>query len=314
MDFVQQRELVTRYQAGDRRAGDLLLLGVERFIHVIAKRYMHPMKADYEDVLQAGREGFLKGVLRFDGRAIHLLTYASYWVKHDIQRFIQNEGAVVRWPVHYYGRYRDRAGNVYPKRRHLRQRSVFTFSEMTTAQHDLEQETFEERLTDDAPLAEEQLTDEELQYWIPKIAAHWMADLEPRHRDVLLRRFANPEEMLADIGRSYGVSRERIRQIEAEGLRLMHHRMGLDRIQPRGTKKPSFKQWIANLIPIMLEEQDLAARAEEIAAAKALADKRAVQIAQALQTARRVERLKPPAPAQPQWSPVAPLRPWRATR
>jgi RNA polymerase sigma factor (sigma-70 family) len=326
MDFVQQRELVVRYQAGDRRAGDLLLLGVEKYIQLIAKRYSRRWSPDFEDVLQAGREGFLKGVLRFDGREVHLLTYASHWIKHSIRRFIVNEGAVVRFPVHQYDEYTDHTGVVRPRRRNLRQRSVFTFSEMANAQQDSERYAFEETLIDQAPLAEETLTDAELEYWIPQVTAHWMTHLEPRERDVLLRRFANPEEMLVDIGRIYGVTRERIRQVEAIALNRLRHRLGLNHIKP-GAKKISFKTWVSGLVTTMLDEQEAARQAERITAeqaaavaAKALKDAADIARANAVVTARltpmrrRSRGLLPLPPVQPQWPTAAPLRRWKTTR
>lgn len=349
MDFVQQRELVVRYQAGDRRAGDLLLLGVEKFIQLTASRYARRWSADFEDVLQAGREGFLKGVLRFDNREIHLLTYASHWIKHSIRRYIVNEGAVVRFPVHQYDEYHGRNGVVRPKLRNIRQRTVFTFSEMASAQHESEHYAFEDTLIDQAPLAEETLTDAELEYWIPQVVAHWMVSLKPQERDVLLRRFANPEEMLADIGRIYGVTRERIRQVEAGALNKLRYKFKLDVIKPRGTKKLSFKTWVSGLVTTMLDEQEAAkkeaarqeaeklAQAELITAQRVTAERAAVtakavaakalqdaaDIAQANATARRLGLLPPlqlrwpteppPLPVQPRWPTAAPLRRWKTT-
>ena len=290
----QQRELVRRYQGGDRYAGDLLLREVQGFIRHVARWYIRPSSADFEDAVQAGGEGFLEGVMRFDGRPVHLLTYARHWIKSGIREFVQNEGAVVRFPARFYRKNQDQSGVVHPQQRGHKQRSVFTFSEMATERNTEDSLSFEDSLIDEAPLADETLSDTELDYWIPRIAAHLMASLSPKARDILMRRFQEPEETLADIGAVYGVSRERIRQLEQEALCRLRNTLTVQRVEKTtGT----FQQWVGRLITAMLAEQlalvevEARKRAADLAEAQRVVDEqRAAKLARSIHAANVAKR------------------------
>lgn len=98
---MSNEELVTRIKAGIDTADNMLALWLqnEKFIHMIAKRYEGV--ADVEDLEQ---EGYLALYAAVDGyeaeRGYKFLTYAEWWIRQYIQRYIQNNGTAVRIPVH----------------------------------------------------------------------------------------------------------------------------------------------------------------------------------------------------------------------
>ncbi|MBQ7765954.1 MAG: sigma-70 family RNA polymerase sigma factor [Lachnospiraceae bacterium] len=71
-----------------------------KFVTYLAKQYLN-CGMDLEDLQSMGYEGLIHAAMKFDGsRGIRFCTYAAYWIKQSIQRGIANEGSTVRIPVH----------------------------------------------------------------------------------------------------------------------------------------------------------------------------------------------------------------------
>lgn len=93
--------LVTRYQAGDRRAGDELLAANEGLICKHARAAL-PWAGSlaFEDLVQEGRLGLLVAARKFDcTRGLRFITYATWWVRQGIHRAIETQGAMIRIPT-----------------------------------------------------------------------------------------------------------------------------------------------------------------------------------------------------------------------
>jgi RNA polymerase sigma-32 factor len=92
----EERELARRYRAGDRRAGDRLVQACLPFVLLIAREY-RCWGVPIEDIIQQGNLGLLKAAARFDpDRECRLVTYAAYWVRAEIREYVVRAYRMVR--------------------------------------------------------------------------------------------------------------------------------------------------------------------------------------------------------------------------
>ena len=226
------------YRQGDRQAGEALLRAHDRFIRSVVLRY-GKKSLDLPDLMQVGRMSFLLACQRYDpARDASILTYARHYIRGYVLREIITTGAVVRFPVNHYKK-------GHPQRRYTRARYVYTFTEMTDLFHEFSRFQYEDTTTDDRPLAEEALGEDGHEHKIPRAARWALGGLTPREQDVLRRRFGEEPESLDSIGRSYDLTRERVRQIEAQALTRLRARMGLT--PPPQGPRPPFWEWVEKI-------------------------------------------------------------------
>lgn len=104
LEETQKRELIARVQSGDRSAADALIRSDIRFVANRARRYARAFGLqgqDYLDLVQEGCRSLVKTAERFDlGRSNKFLTYASWWVRADLTRYILDHMQDIRVPVH----------------------------------------------------------------------------------------------------------------------------------------------------------------------------------------------------------------------
>ena len=119
----QEFDLFTSYISGNTQARETIIRSNLRLVVSIAKKYCNK-NLDFDDLIQEGNIGLMKAVERFDpGRGFKFSTYATWWIRQSILRFITNKGRVVRLPAHISGsvkkinqlrqEYRDQFG-AYP--------------------------------------------------------------------------------------------------------------------------------------------------------------------------------------------------------
>ncbi|MFO1464619.1 MAG: sigma-70 family RNA polymerase sigma factor [bacterium] len=100
----EKRDLIARYQSGDRRAGEELLRADFRYVVQMAKRYGYSFgvgRQDVHDLIQEGSRGLLKAAERFDlERDNTFLTYASWWMRHHITRYLLDNHREIRIPLY----------------------------------------------------------------------------------------------------------------------------------------------------------------------------------------------------------------------
>lgn len=93
-------DLISRFQAGDRRAGDRLLAAHEGFVQSQTRGWIRIYPSASEDLLQESRLGLSHAIMTFDpAEGVSLLTYAAYWIRHNVQRFIDNHSSDIRIPA-----------------------------------------------------------------------------------------------------------------------------------------------------------------------------------------------------------------------
>src|SRR5580704_10894925 len=91
-----ERELARRWKAGDRRAGEKLVVACLPFVIAIALEYRR-WGIPLEDVVQQGNLGLLRAASKFDlGKECRLATYAAYWIRAEIRDYVVHAYRVVR--------------------------------------------------------------------------------------------------------------------------------------------------------------------------------------------------------------------------
>lgn len=192
---------------------------------------------DPEDVFQVAFMGLQRSTRRFDPeRGYRFVVYASYWMRQAIMRWRADEGAAIRIPVHR--KEKIARLDLAMEKLDVRVDGIVSDNDLAV---DLEWTTDEvsqfraipreaeypENIDDwDNLLPEPPQVDAFDQTETESIVADALAELPERQADVLRMRFGIGRETdmtLEEIGQIYGVTRERIRQIEAKGLDRLSH-------------------------------------------------------------------------------------------
>ena len=242
-----ERELAGLIAQGDAAARERMIESNLRLVVKIAKRYMN-RGLPFLDLIEEGNMGLIKAVEKFKvSKGCRFSTYATWWIRQSIERSIVNQSRTIRLPVHVA----DDINKLVKINRELVQR----------LKRDPEIEEIAEAMGTDAssvrrmmilvkktfsiehPMGEgddysliDTIEDTKLVDPGSKIEdldrfAHvqeWMGDLNENEREILALRFGLDDrdpQTLDTIGQKFGVTRERIRQIEAKSLAKLRKSM-----------------------------------------------------------------------------------------
>jgi len=236
--------LCTFVERGENSRAHLIRANT-RLVVSIAKRYLG-QGVPFLDLIQEGNLGLIKAVEKFDYRRGHRFsTYATWWIRQAITRALADQGRVIRLPVHLS----DRIRKVYQIAQQLEQ----DWGRQPTPEEIAEElslppqkvqwmlKVSQRPLSLEKPVGEEE--DSELGSFIPDDDAPTPSDsayqnllqdklnailttLTPREARILRLRFGlhdGRSYTLEEVGQKFGLTRERIRQIEHEALDRLRH-------------------------------------------------------------------------------------------
>lgn len=102
LDKTTEQKLIIQAQDGDINARDTLIEYNLKLVIKVAKYYQHVSNIGFEDLIQEGTLGLIHSIEKFQvDRGNRLSTYATYWIKQNIIRYIQQQGRTIRIPTRY---------------------------------------------------------------------------------------------------------------------------------------------------------------------------------------------------------------------
>jgi RNA polymerase primary sigma factor len=243
----EEVELSKRIERGDKEAKERMINSNLRLVVSIAKRYQgHGLSL--LDLIQEGIIGLIRAVEKFDWRrGFKFSTYATWWIRQAVQRGVANKSRTIRIPVHIAEREqrigraeRDLAPKLgrqpteeeVAKHAKLPLKQVREVRQAARAVTSLDRPIGEENegALGDLFASEQAPPEEELDVSLEQdVLRRAVAELPEREREVVKLRYGLNGERdpasLESIGRQLGLTRERVRQIEANALeQLAVHR------------------------------------------------------------------------------------------
>ena len=240
----EEVELAQRIRNGDQRALDKLTRSNLRFVISVAKQYQN-QGLSLPDLINEGNVGLVKAARRFDEtRGFKFISYAVWWIRQSILQALAEQSRVVRLPLNKIGDINKiRKASIHLEQIHQRPPSAEEIAlelDMTISSVKQSLKNANRSLSMDAPFKEGENDnnlydvisstkspnpDKELMHESLKIEINRALEtLSPREGDVVKLNFGlsgHPPMTLQEIGDTFALSRERVRQIREKAIRRL---------------------------------------------------------------------------------------------
>ena len=239
----EEIELAARIKKGDKKAREQMIKANLRLVVKIARDY-EGIGLPLLDLISEGNIGLMKAVERFDpSKGGKLSTYGSWWIKQSIKRALANQSKTIRLPVHLVDKISkmrrvsmrlqeelgreptddEVAGELGMATSRVTQMRLAAIrpASLDAPIGDEDSNNFAEVVQDEnAETPYEQLEDKT----VTSMLRDMVTTLDPREATILRARFGldgGPEKTLEEVGEKFGVTRERVRQIQNIALRKL---------------------------------------------------------------------------------------------
>jgi len=242
LDREQERVLASRFRLkNDQEALHQLIKGNLRLVVKIAKGFWTGNGTSFTDLIQEGNIGLVQAARKFDPlKKVKFSYYASFWIKAYIHKYLMNNHRSVRIGTtqsqrkifYNFKKVKNRLldEGIDPTSEEISKRLNVPQKDLVAMQQRLENpdislndplrsrshEEIGDKLISSSPSAEEKFVKHQLQALLRENARQFRKDLDSREIEILDRRILAVQPVtLKTLGNKYGVSRERIRQVEA---------------------------------------------------------------------------------------------------